>query len=233
MAGPTRKRTADLGALFDNITKRQKSNQTDTRTPSPQYHRSKPGLSAKLMLHVAPSAMAADERMVQTYHECAARLKGFDTNGKALRVPGLPSQAQLDALEAEEKGLFRPLNEETIAIQIKQPNGTFTTKEYTMQRVIQAFQQRSTALKNDVATLMTEIKKTKEELAKLEDDLTNGKDEGLREAKELYEREMARIQLEVETAGEEREQELQKLSKEEEKAEREWKSRLEALMKAV
>lgn len=68
------------------------------------------------------------DQLNAVHDELVARLDGIDTNEKPQNSAGLPSQKQLDDLQAD-MNLMRPLTEDTVTIAVTSLDGTVTNKD--------------------------------------------------------------------------------------------------------
>jgi hypothetical protein len=64
------------------------------------------------------------DKLAPICDEFEARIRGFDVHGRPLDRPGVPTQAEIDAVLADSAALSRDLDDEQLDVEIPQPDGS-------------------------------------------------------------------------------------------------------------
>ncbi|TKA75691.1 hypothetical protein B0A55_03182 [Friedmanniomyces simplex] len=163
--------------------------------------------------------------------ELEARVEGLDVHGRPIHRPGVPSDGDLERLEADIRALSKPLQEEEMDVEIPQPDGTKIIKRITLGTVFLGYT-KLCARKN------TELQSHEQELARLDQDIAAAYDKlsdesDLARAKERLDADMAKFKQASKTAKDRLAAEFEHARAEDKAASAETNKKIQEFMKAL
>ncbi|KAK4549708.1 hypothetical protein LTR36_005009 [Oleoguttula mirabilis] len=251
------KRTASIAGMFDNARnvrfKTSEKSAGDLFPPKATHNNNAgDGLFARfsskrkaeqhpLYLSFADAANAYEEgaaasgaeQLQPVYEELVARTNGLDIHGRALDVPGVPTKADLDALDAEESTLSKPLGEEKIEIQVRQADGTMRRKHVTLDANMNAFRQRYEKKHAELEKLGRELARVDEELAEAKEDALNDTDGSVKRAHDRLQAKQDKISRNIKIFREQTFNEVKQAEQEDKAAAVETNRKIQEFMKAL
>jgi len=123
--------------------------------------------------------------------ELEARVEGLDPHGRPIHRPGVPSDADIERLEADIRALSRPLQEEEMDVEIPQPDGTKLVKRITLGSVLQGYKKLSTRKNNELEILEQALGRLDADISAAYEKLADESD--LARAKERLDADLARF----------------------------------------
>ncbi|KAK0260935.1 hypothetical protein LTR91_002153 [Friedmanniomyces endolithicus] len=123
--------------------------------------------------------------------ELEARVEGLDPHGRPIHRPGVPSDADIERLEADIRALSRPLQEEEMDVEIPQPDGTKLVKRITLGSVLQGYKKLSTRKNKELEILEQALGRLDEDISAAYEKLADESD--LARAKERLDADLARF----------------------------------------
>jgi hypothetical protein len=160
------------------------------------------------------------------YEELIARVDGVDVHGRQLKTPDVPTQADIDALIAEETEFCKPLDDDTLQLRER---ATGQVKNVRLGDTIQKFEAKSEKKLAELAGLIEQLKIVNSELVAAQRDAIRSEKV---EVKQL--RDELAIQLDAfkEQALNIKQQTLAQVKaaeKEDKRAKKEWEAKIAAL----
>ncbi|KAM0715262.1 hypothetical protein Q7P37_008760 [Cladosporium fusiforme] len=160
--------------------------------------------------------------------ELASRIDGIDINGKPLNLPGVPTQAELRALEDDEK-LLRPLTEDIITIAVTKSDGTVAHKHIklgdSMEKIRELFDETETR----VNELIEEVTEVDEEIQTTLRDFNKS----TQAVGDVLRRKIAKLEADVEAYYEQTVEEISNARKEDKKLNMEANGKVQAFMASL
>lgn len=108
--------------------------------------------------------------MEPVYQELTARTNGLDIHGRPLDTPGVPTNAEIEALDAEDRALSEPLGKEKIEVQIRQPDGSMRRKHVTLEASVKAGRHQFEKKSVELDKLVQELTQLDKKIATAHDD---------------------------------------------------------------
>ncbi|KAF2771382.1 hypothetical protein EJ03DRAFT_39832 [Teratosphaeria nubilosa] len=203
------KRTVDVGAFLEKIRKQCASNgfQNDSSTSTRIND-----LFTRYDATVRDTGIT-NQQIQNIRDELVARIRGQTIRDRPLNT--MPSEAELEALQAEEAELFRPFSEDVITVLSNKEDGAGGTKQFTLAKCMQAHKQKTEAKGAQLELINVEIEKINAEIDAIAHELENGLDPSVKRAKARLDAELKRITkaeqeaaewYETEMAGQRKEQ---------------------------
>jgi hypothetical protein len=101
------------------------------------------------------------------YEELIARVDGVDVHGRPLKTPGVPTQADIDALIAEEAELCKPLDDDTLQLRDR---ATGQVKDVRLGDTIQKFEAKFEKKRTELAGLLEQLQLVNSEITAAQKD---------------------------------------------------------------
>ncbi|TKA49178.1 hypothetical protein B0A54_01254 [Friedmanniomyces endolithicus] len=201
------KRTISLAGIFDEIrNKRQKGGDvsaderqrspparvaTSNATPRNEEHSGAREVGSAAGEFFAQFASKKKQAQHPIYRDFDARVEGLDPHGRPIHRPGVPSDADIERLEADIRALSRPLQEEEMDVEIPQPDGTKLVKRITLGSVLQGYKKLSTRKNKELEILEQALGRLDEDISAAYEKLADESD--LARAKERLDADLARF----------------------------------------
>ncbi|KAK1083294.1 hypothetical protein LTR33_003360 [Friedmanniomyces endolithicus] len=132
-----------------------------------------------------------DALLQPAWAKLEARVEGLDTHGRPIHRPGVPSDADIERLEADIRALSKPLQEEEMDVEIPQADGNKLVKRITLGSVLQGYKKLCTRKNKELQSLEQELGRLDEDIAAAYDTLSDERD--LTRAKEHLDADLARF----------------------------------------
>lgn len=183
---------------------------------------------------VGESAAASEHERLQAGRDAPnVRLNGYDINGTTAPIPGVPTQADIDSLEEEEKALFASLEDEVIEVRIPQVEGSCRRKQFSLGQTINTFTQRCEDKSRELKALRKELEQVDADIIVAMEELARAKERPIKRAREKLEAEIAGLRRKLAKAKEDISADCVRANQEDEEAETEWDRKVRQFMKTI
>jgi predicted nucleic acid-binding Zn-ribbon protein len=182
----------------------------------------------------AAAAASVEQHLQPTLSSLLSRMNGIDASGNPLRDHDVPTQADFDALFAEDAKLSRPVEDEMLLVQFsdlgKDENREFRTKQVRWGETWKKFQGHYVQQRDELADLRGEMDEVEMEMKMLEKEVVEG-DEEMRRAEEKFQEEMGVFKEKMEEVEREYRVDVLKAEKEEKDEVREFRRKFDEFLK--
>ncbi|KAK3113557.1 hypothetical protein LTR53_009042 [Teratosphaeriaceae sp. CCFEE 6253] len=251
---PSSKRKYSFGVLFDDVRKKRwKHAGGEQACPTaPQLGAEFEDLFGQFKSNMGKGASVAFEDFdqitdayMQDVHasmnaqlqpvcdELAARVKGLDLHGRLVPRPAVPTDADLEALEADQKALTRPLGDEELDVEIPHADGSKTLKRLTLGSVVEAYNKLSARKDAELRQLELELEAINIDLAAGYEDLNNENDEDLVRARRQFDAEKQKFKRGIQASKDQLQTDFAYAAAEDKAAKASFNKKLQNLVKGL
>jgi hypothetical protein len=163
--------------------------------------------------------------------ELEARAQGYDILGRPIHRPGVPTETDIDALQAESAALQKPIEVELLDIEVPQADGSKAVKRITLATILTAHRTLCTKKGAEIRSLEVKLARIKVDMDSVYAVLEV--DEEVDRIGNHFEAEEAKFQLALETARQERDDEIKKLREDDKAASKAIQQKIQEFMKAL
>ncbi|KAK5138285.1 hypothetical protein LTR08_003346 [Meristemomyces frigidus] len=167
------------------------------------------------------------------YEELVRRINKLDIHGMPMEVPGVPSDAEVDALDAENRALSRPIGEESIEIEVRSADGSLTRKHVTLDESLKAFLNHIGKKRGDLKKIERKLREIEEEIAIAKEDALGDEDGLLKRAANELDAEVAAIHEKMAIYRAETAADVKRMHKEDKAAGTEVNRKIKDFLKAL
>ncbi|KAK0336345.1 hypothetical protein LTR91_008169 [Friedmanniomyces endolithicus] len=172
-----------------------------------------------------------DALLQPAWAELEARVEGLDTHGRPIHRPGVPSDADIERLEADIRALSKPLQEEKMDVEIPQADGNKLVKRITLGSVLQGYKKLCIRKNKELQSLEQELGRLDEDIAAAYDTLSDERD--LTRAKERLDADLARFKQASKAAKDQLASEFEQARSEDKAASVETNEKIKEFMRAL
>ncbi|KAK4575264.1 hypothetical protein LTR86_001116 [Recurvomyces mirabilis] len=165
--------------------------------------------------------------------ELDARSRGLDTHGRRIKRQGIPTQAEINELEALNSLMSKPMDQDELEVESTRSNGTTVIERYNMKRVITAYKDLQARKQAEIESLELEISTLDTELEQAYKDVSNENLPALKRALEQWESDQAKFKEASQAAKDLLAEEFDRAKAEEKSAAVEMNRKISAFMKEL
>lgn len=165
------------------------------------------------------------DRLQPIYEELIARVDGLDVNGQPLNMPGVPSQADVDALIAEDEKLSKPLDDDIL--QIEDRSGR--VRDVRLGDLMRKFDAKSEEKREEIAELLLQLKAVDTEIVAAQKDALHAEKVDVKKLRDKLAVQLEGFKDQALRIKEQTEAEVKAALEEDKKAKREWEAKVAAL----
>ncbi|KAK3673830.1 hypothetical protein LTR78_006385 [Recurvomyces mirabilis] len=165
--------------------------------------------------------------------ELDARSRGFDTHRRRIKRQGIPTHAEIDALEAQNSLMSKPMDQDDFEVESTRSNGTKVIERYNMKRVITAYRDLHARKRAEIESLELEISTLDTELEQAYKDVSNENLPTLKRAQGQWESNQAKFKEASQAAKDLLAEEFDRAKAEEKSAAVEMNRKISAFMKEL
>ena len=167
------------------------------------------------------------------YEELVRRINKVDMDGNPIEVPGVPSDADIDKLDAMNEALSRPLREQTIIVSVRAHDGSRTSKEITLNAARTAFRERFEGKCGNLKDIQRQIFEIDKELEIAKEDAVADKDGALKHVEDQLNADVATLVEKLELYRAQTGADVKKMQKEDKAANSEVGRKVQDFLKAL
>ncbi|KAK0854480.1 hypothetical protein LTS02_011500 [Friedmanniomyces endolithicus] len=172
-----------------------------------------------------------DALLQPAWAKLEARVEGLDTHGRPIHRPGVPSDADIERLEADIRALSKPLQEEEMDVEIPQADGNKLVKRITLGSVLQGYKKLCTRKNKELQSLEQELGRLDEDIAAAYDTLSDERD--LTRTKEHLDADLARFKQASKAAKDQLASDFEQARSEDKAASVETNEKIKEFMRAL
>ncbi|TKA48487.1 hypothetical protein B0A54_00622 [Friedmanniomyces endolithicus] len=172
-----------------------------------------------------------DALLQPAWAKLEARVEGLDTHGRPIHRPGVPSDADIERLEADIRSLSKPLQEEEMDVEIPQADGNKLVKRITLGSVLQGYKKLCIRKNKELQSLEQELGRLDDDIAAAYDTLSDERD--LTRAKEHLDADLTRFKQASKAAKDQLAAEFEQARSEDKAASVETNEKIKEFMRAL
>ncbi|KAK5127492.1 hypothetical protein LTR85_006831 [Meristemomyces frigidus] len=179
------------------------------------------------------AAASGAEQLEPVYQELVARANGLDINGRPLEIPGVPTLAQIDALDAEGHELSKPIGEQILEVQVPQPDGSLKRKHVTLDASMKAASLQLGEKRAELEKLERDLAQVYDEIDAAKEDALNDKDGAIKRADDKLQARLDKVEKDTELFRNQTFNEVVQAEKADKAAAAETNRKIQEFMKAL
>ena len=172
------------------------------------------------------AAEAKSDGLQPVYEELIARVDGVDVRGRPLNTPGVPTEADIDALIAEEEDIYKPLDDDTLQLCER---ATGQVKDVRLGDTIQKFEAKSEKKREELAKLLEQLKTVNSEIAAAQKDAIRSEEVEVKHLRDELATQLYAFKDQALKIKQQAQAEVKAAAKEDKKAKKDWDAKIAAL----